>query len=674
MDTLLHSRLPALWLCFCILLAISACSDRTQLPQSAQQTQPPHQPHQHGARPAGRPVPAIHPARIPEEAAALVRLEQTNPTDLHAAADRFARLESLMVALMRTGRPMEAARVMARGEVERVRRQLARGDRQSRKDAARAVRQAVARLAALDLRVAAMSAPRPNHSHPTPTHADAAAQTPQQRHQHTPLQYAYAPAAAPQHAVRGSSGEQVVQTAAFAATSAVPQATPQVAPRSVQVEAAGEYVTVTRAVPTVETGAALGDFAAAFETTQVPVEEGFAEIIVDGTPVFVEERPRLAPPPDLSPDENPYGVHPATFEGETPPFAHAQELGLGWNRGATAWWREIQDDAAIRAGRYDFAQLDAQLASTPEAMATLVNIMLPERLAGDTPRRAGAPPPPPAHAAGDRTWTLKHDPETYEAFVQRLVQQLERHGERHLQFENEFDLSRASHDPQGFARLMRRTCGAVKAANPEAFLVMGGFSGKDGAAGFARSYGPVLQALAALPPLENGAPCMDAFDVHHFGQAHEWRRLEEVYTAARQTLDANGFAGVPIWMTEIGTYSGAIRQPPWPPQSEAEQAAGLIKLLTTARGLGAPRTFWAWGMMEGFHHQDHLFDHTGLLHDGRGGGTGRGVKKLAYASYRLLVAKTAGAPAAPLHPGHGVHGAYFQREDGKVYVLWAEAE
>ena len=56
------------------------------------------------------------------------------------------------------------------------------------------------------------------------------------------------------------------------------------------------------------------------------------------------------------------------------------------------------------------------------------------------------------------------------------------------------------------------------------------------------------------------------------------------------------------------------------------------------------KVFPAFGLIEGFKHDNGYFDHTGLIYDGNGSDDlGLGVKKLSYYTYKLMTEKLEGS-------------------------------
>ncbi len=427
-------------------------------------------------------------------------------------------------------------------------------------------------------------------------------------------------------------------------------------------------LTVSPAVPTMVDGAPQ------FPATTVTASGGHATLTLSDTPVFIEETPRETPPTPAERLASPFGAHPATFRGENPPFALAHDLGLGWHRGV-AWWVDIQSDADLAAGRFDFSRLDAQLAAMGSNMRAMLTIMLPARLRQDGQAPPVAPGAPgPLAVKADGSWALGPSPAAYDAFVTALVTRYGAHPPRGVarvaawQFENELDLSRARNDAAGFAALALRTERLIKKADPKAKVLLAGVSGEDFSRNFEAYYVPVLEKLHGRG--------FDVFDLHLFGRAGDYRELAPMTATARKALDATGFSRVPLWMTETATYSGAPAAPPGlNPQSEGEQAAELVRRGVYALSLGVQKVFWAM-LREGFRFRGDLFDHAGLTTDPRvSPDRPDGSPKLAFFTYRRLCAKLAGCAPKPeaLSLGPGAYAYRFHAPDGRtVVVAWAD--
>jgi len=136
---------------------------------------------------------------------------------------------------------------------------------------------------------------------------------------------------------------------------------------------------------------------------------------------------------------------------------------------------------------------------------------------------------------------------------------------------------------------------------------------------------------------------------------------------------------VPIWITEMGTYSGTLnkggRPDPATFQSEDAQARDVVKRYVYSLSLGVKKIFMAFGLVEGFKGGDGYFDHTGFIYDGVGNDDrGSGVKKKAYYAYKVMTSKLEGSDWNSVESVDlGKEDTYafkFLRNGKPVYVVW----
>jgi len=171
---------------------------------------------------------------------------------------------------------------------------------------------------------------------------------------------------------------------------------------------------------------------------------------------------------------------------------------------------------------------------------------------------------------------------------------------------------------------------------------------------------------------------VDIFDFHWYGTATgDYRLLGDALTVIQAKLQETGFGNIPIWVTEMGTYSGDPVDFPFealPYQSEEQQTADLLKRFVYPVSLGIEKVFPAFGLIEGFNDNDGYFSHTGLIYDGWGSNDrGYGVKKIGYYTYKLMTQKLEGAAFDQELVGlpANVHGYAFARAGGSpITVLW----
>jgi|GEM_PF-2718701 len=474
-----------------------------------------------------------------------------------------------------------------------------------------------------------------------------------------------------------------------------PQDTPKEAEAGlceVSLPVASGAVLVVDSVPSAKKGADVVDFSKAFPTRTLQAKDGAVAFEVGREPVYVIDGDISLPSP-VPAESSPFGFHPASVPDPKDPYGRAKEIGVRWHRaGMYAHWILVQPTQEdIDGGVFHWEQNDREWGLVPESMAIFGNIGLPERRGA---KESGKPA-----LSG---WRLNQPEEAYLRFVKAVVERYDGDGVddmpglktpiRHWQFENEPDI--ASEDSEGYAHLHEVTFDAIREACPEAKVALGGQTG-GGVPVFERFFVPVLKKL--------GGKRVDIYDIHYYGDAKlDWRGVKEVYDHVRERLDELGYAGTEVWITEMGTYSGApgdeepkrrpaqterernrernlaeIPEPPMlklPPQGEREQARDVVKRHAYTLSLGVKKTFWAWGLVEGFVHDDGYFDHTGLVYDGEfDEDPPPGTRKLAYFAYRKMTETLDGADWSRVEAlvlGEDVHAIRVPRGAGTVTVVW----
>lgn len=447
----------------------------------------------------------------------------------------------------------------------------------------------------------------------------------------------------------------------------------------IEVPVSASRVDVVDSVPAGNAGADVRNYGEAFGKRTVPARNGSVQIEAGRDPVYVLDGDTTLPTPPAA--DSPFGFHPALVSGKGGPFAAAREIGVRWHRGLYAYWVLVQPaQEDIDKGVFHWERNDREWGAVPEGMAIFANLGLPERTGekGD-PRRS--------------SWKLNQTEEAYLSFVRAAVERYDGDGRndmpglkvpiRHWQVENEPDLG-GNRDWEGFARIQAISFKAIKEACPEAVVAMGGQTG-GGIPVFDAFYAPILEKL--------GGKCVDVYDLHYYGDAKlDWLGVQKVYEHIRKRLDELGYAATEIWITEIGSYSGRpgdeesrrdprdpeppMRRRPLPAQSEREQARDVVKRHVWPLALGVKKVFWAFGLMEGFKHDDGYFDHTGFLYDGEfDGDPERGTPKLAYFAYRRMTELLDGADwsrAGRLELGAGVYAVRVPRGKGTVTIVWRD--
>lgn len=431
-----------------------------------------------------------------------------------------------------------------------------------------------------------------------------------------------------------------------------------VVPREVRVPTSAAEVRIVRALPQGERVAERPEF----REDRVAAKDGFVTLDVGDEPVWIVEGE--LPSERSAVERSPFGFHPASVGDR---YDDAGKIGVDWDRGGLyLMWILCQKDPS-KAG-YDWKMFDDYFKKLPEEMRPLKNIT-------------------PAHPEMARRGDVdvsKHldggsyrpaDEAAYAAWVRAAVERYDGDGAddmpglkvaaKHWQVDNEPPRGR-----EGYADLVRITAKAIKEADPEATVLIGGLMqlplGRLGTQAYEREYLPILKEL-------NGEG-FDIFDMHWFGNVGEWKEFPGVLARVKQDLKQSGFGDAPIWITEMGTYCNQPRS--MPRQTEREQAAEMVKRHVVALHGGVEKVFWAWGMVEGFGEtgDNDFFDNTGFVYDGKGpDDPGRGVRKVVYWSYRQmtgLLRSWDGKPPEKLDAGEGVHAYRFGFDGGGVTAVW----
>ncbi len=370
-------------------------------------------------------------------------------------------------------------------------------------------------------------------------------------------------------------------------------------------------------------------------------------------------------------EDSPFGFHPASVAVPGYPdngFVDAEYIGVRWHRPPVyAYWFLIQPN--LNDPTYEWTLHDRQYGSVPPGIRILANI------APDHPRFSHGYTLPQSY--------IPVDEEKYAVFVRATVERYDGDGIddmpgltspiKHWQVGNEPHAGLS-----GFAQLQRITYQAIKEACPDCTVLIGGAAGfpDNYVRQFDAVYGPILAELTGQ--------YVDAFDFHWYGTASGEYRLrdsvtgEDVYEHVRAALTVSGFPpDLPIWITEMGSYSGDPAGPRFPFQSERQQAEDYFKRFIYSLARGVKKVFPAFGLMEGFKHDDGYFDHTGLIYDGRGSNDlGLSVKKLDYYTYKVMTERLEGADWSTLtllrDGTRSDHLYLFRvlRDERPIYIAW----
>ena len=379
--------------------------------------------------------------------------------------------------------------------------------------------------------------------------------------------------------------------------------------------------------------------------------------------------------------DSPFGFHPAAavppFEyGLDNPYTFAVDLGVKWERPLNFIWTRIQPD--LTTDTYYWMN-ERQMLNTPTQMCKMANIII------GNPRHD---PKYGQYALNNRSF-LPKDEKAYKKFVMALVERYD--GDtisdmpnlsvpiKHWQIENE-----PPHGLHDYAAFLKITYEAVKEADPDAKVIIGGVPGFPPASqyinNFDKHYLPILDDLSRLKK-----SYFDIFDFHWYGNATgDYLGIRDAYQHIKNALEerklipSHGF-----WMTEMGTYSGdpaptrMLSSVDFPFQTEKQQAIDVIKRNVYALSLGVKKIFMAFGVTEGFRNAGGYFDFTGFVYDGKHSfDQGKGVKKLSYYSYKKMTETMEGSDwesIQTIQEKDDLHIYKLNKNGKSIWIAWNDS-
>ncbi len=369
----------------------------------------------------------------------------------------------------------------------------------------------------------------------------------------------------------------------------------------------------------------------------------------------------------LSYEDSPFGFHTAKVVKagySDNGYLDAQNIGVRWERPSLyAFWFKIQPD--INDPAYYWDEYDNLYGNIPAGINILANVDIQPRAMNST-----------GTSYRNQGTYLPTDEVKYSDFVKALVERYDGDGIddmggltvpiKYWQVSNE-----PSETLSDFAQFQEITYKAIKEVCPNCQVLIGGATGFPD--NFADNFSKYAQILSDL----NGQ-YVDIFDFHWYGFADgDYRESKDAYDLVRSKLNEYGFGNIPIWITEMGSHSGTIT---WGDpynglyQTEAQQAEDYLKRFVYPLSFGVEKVFPAFGLIEGFKHDNGYFDHTGLIYDGTlSDDMGLGVKKLSYYTYKLMTEKLEGSDwdnIQTIQESDNVYIYKFTKDNKPIYVAW----
>ena len=430
---------------------------------------------------------------------------------------------------------------------------------------------------------------------------------------------------------------------------------------AVELPVASEKVEVTELVPNAASGKDIGTYPSAFKSYRVNTNHGTVQLSLGASPVLVREITEQTENKQTNQtiytcEGSPFGIGYDKFDDRL------VDLGVCWVRPETLPWALAEPEK----GKFDWSQTDAVLNENNRNNLYMV-VTISSFNHWDQGRKRGG---------GNK---LVKDIDAYQTFLQKAVKRYP--FVKAWQIGNEPNYQRSWADtPENYLTLMKVSYQAIKRANPDALVVIGGVSDPN-----ALSEGFWPEIFKQLGRWKEKERYFDVFDAHWFLHQDKYKediaQLTRYIQNIRKNLNEAGYKDTPIWITEMASYSGspAIRsrsrtqEKNKPHISEKQHAGDLVNLYVHALSLGVSKIFWVrlieWN---GFNVRNGYFDNTGLINNPLNDGESH--KKLAYYSYKKLAETLKGVNPKTievLNLGKQLHAYKLSKNVHPVYFIWA---
>lgn len=312
---------------------------------------------------------------------------------------------------------------------------------------------------------------------------------------------------------------------------------------------------------------------------------------------------------------NAYGHGSLFFDSAEPedgfaaPSQAQADAGVEWSRVGLNWFN-IQPDGNGDDPEFEFDYNDTIVSSLTSRGIEVVGVL------GGVPKWASEEPDDPFY--------FQYPPDDIDQWA-NYVQTTVDHYEGTIGYwevwnEPNFDLGwRPAADVNEYFSLLQRSSQVIRAANPDAKVVLGGLSGIDVT---------FLNQLVAL-----GAwPLIDVVSIHPYDMITPPEKSGRVENLMRLRAYVASLGAKPIWYTEASWPSEPFTEPH--ALSLAEHADYLVRDYVQSLGLGAERYAW-WNLQSG-DDPDLQFDNTGIVHEDLS-------PKPAYTAYAAMAGQLAGA-------------------------------
>ncbi|MBF0516968.1 MAG: hypothetical protein HQK97_07605 [Nitrospirae bacterium] len=228
-----------------------------------------------------------------------------------------------------------------------------------------------------------------------------------------------------------------------------------------------------------------------------------------------------------------------------------------------------------------------------------------------------------------------------------------------------------------YAVFLKRSYGVIKSVCPECYVVLGGLPGAGVAASPSDANSRFLHEI-----LKDGASSGKLFDVfafkQHFHGLKDYRIIKSRLDVYRKILSDYGvnIDKMPVFL-ETALYDGTPRAREFtlPPQTETDQAIGVVKTYVYAISIGITRVYWN-GVMELYKFGGNPYDpfnFYALVNNKKNDGNSH--KKLAYYTYKKMVETLEGSNwklTETIRDSDGVFICRFLKGGRHIWVVWSD--
>lgn len=428
--------------------------------------------------------------------------------------------------------------------------------------------------------------------------------------------------------------------------------------RKIELPVGSGQFEVIELVPNHTSGKDIERYTSAFESYPLISKNGHVQLSVGSVPLMVKDVPNqkdTVKSEQIVSDckDSPFGIHDIDKFDD-----RLVDLGTCWvrNAGRTSL---VWNIAEPEKGKFDWSRTDAVLNDLHRNnICMIVNISTFNHWDQGRERGRGSK-------------KLVKDINAYQSFLEKAVQR--------YPFVNAWQIENEPNNPmfwadtpENYLILLKASYQAIKHANPDALVVIGGASHPR-----ALDENFWSQIFMLLEKEKEKAHCFDVFDCHWFLHADRHmeniEQLTEYIQNVRKKLDKVGYQDVPVWIAEMASYSA--KPEGMSEASEQQHASELVKLYVRSLSLGVSKIFWVrlieWSGFKG--RSNGYFDNTGLISNPLNHGDSH--EKLAYYSYKKLVEAFKGVnlkTAEALTLANHIQAYKFLKDGRPIYFVWGD--